>query len=99
VRGNGRIVEELEALFAGAGWNVIKLLWGSDWDPLFARDTEGALLRRLRETVDGQFQTYAATDGRFNREHFFGQYPELQALVAHLTDERSTASSAAATTR
>ncbi len=87
VRGNGSIVQELEGLFAGAGWNVVKLLWGSDWDPLFARDTEGVLLRRLHETVDGEFQKYAATDGRFNREHFFARYPELQALVAHLTDD------------
>ncbi len=63
VRGNGSIVQELEGLFAGAGWNVIKLLWGSDWDPLFARDTDGVLLDRLHETVDGEFQTYAATDG------------------------------------
>ena len=67
VRGNGSIVQELEGLFAGAGWNVVKLLWGSDWDPLFARDTDGVLLKRLHETVDGEFQTYAATDGRFNR--------------------------------
>ena len=87
VRGNGSIVQELEGLFAGAGWNVIKLLWGSDWDPLFAADHEGVLLRRLHETVDGEFQKYAATDGRFNREHFFNKYPELQALVAHLSDE------------
>src|SRR5512140_570067 len=87
VRGNGSIVQELEGLFAGAGWNVIKLLWGADWDALFARDEEGVLLRRLHETVDGEFQTYAATDGRFNREHFFNKYPELQALVAHMTDD------------
>ena len=87
VRGNGSIVQELEGLFAGAGWNVLKLLWGSDWDPLFARDDEGVLLKRLHETVDGEFQTYAATDGRFNREHFFNKYPELQALVAHMSDE------------
>ena len=87
VRGNGSVVQELEGLFAGAGWNVIKLLWGSDWDPLFARDHEGMLLRRLHETVDGEFQTYAATDGRFNREHFFNKYPELQALAAHLSDD------------
>ncbi|MCW5634807.1 MAG: pyruvate dehydrogenase (acetyl-transferring), homodimeric type [Rubrivivax sp.] len=87
VRGNGSIVQELEGLFAGAGWNVIKLLWGSDWDPLFARDHDGVLVRRLHETVDGEFQKYAATDGRFNREHFFNKYPELQALVAHLTDD------------
>jgi pyruvate dehydrogenase E1 component len=86
VRGNGSIVQELEGLFAGAGWNVIKLLWGSDWDALFAADGEGVLRRRLHETVDGEFQKYAATDGRFNREHFFNKYPELQALVAHLSD-------------
>jgi pyruvate dehydrogenase E1 component len=87
VRGNGSIIQELEGLFAGAGWNVIKLIWGSDWDPLFARDHEGVILRRLHETVDGEFQTYAATDGRFNREHFFNKYPELKALVADLTDD------------
>ena len=86
VRGNGSIVQELEGLFAGAGWHVIKLLWGSDWDPLFARDRDGAILKRLHETVDGELQQYAATDGRFNREHFFNKYPELQALVAHLSD-------------
>jgi pyruvate dehydrogenase E1 component len=87
VRGNGSVIQELEGLFAGAGWNVIKLLWGSDWDPLFARDHDDVILRRLHETVDGEFQKYAATDGRFNREHFFNKYPELQALVAHMTDE------------
>ena len=87
VRGNGSIIQELEGLFAGAGWNVIKVLWGSDWDPLFARDHENIILRRLHETVDGEFQKYAATDGRFNREHFFNKYPELQKLVAHLSDE------------
>jgi pyruvate dehydrogenase E1 component len=87
VRGNGSIIQELEGLFAGAGWNVIKVLWGSDWDPLFARDRENIILRRLHETVDGEFQKYAATDGRFNRENFFNKYPELQKLVAHLSDE------------
>ncbi|MCL4696403.1 MAG: pyruvate dehydrogenase (acetyl-transferring), homodimeric type, partial [Burkholderiaceae bacterium] len=87
VRGNGSIVQELEGLFAGAGWNVVKLLWGSDWDPLFARDADGILVKRLHETVDGEFQKYAATDGRFNREHFFNKYPELRALVAHLSDD------------
>ena len=86
VRGNGSVVQELEGLFAGAGWNVIKLMWGSDWDTLFARDVDGVLLKRLHETVDGEFQAYAATDGRFNREHFFNKYPELQQLVAHLSD-------------
>jgi pyruvate dehydrogenase E1 component len=86
VRGNGSVVQELEGLFAGAGWNVIKLLWGSDWDALFARDEDGVLLKRLHETVDGEFQTYAATDGGFNREHFFNKYPELKALVAEMSD-------------
>ncbi len=87
VRGNGSIVQELEGLFAGAGWNVIKVLWGSDWDTLFARDTEGVLLKRLHETVDGEFQTYAATDGRFNRENFFNKYPELTQLIAGMSDD------------
>jgi pyruvate dehydrogenase E1 component len=87
VRSNSSIIQELEGLFAGAGWNVVKLIWGSDWDPLFARDREGVILRRLHETVDGEFQTYAATDGRFNREHFFNKYPELKALVAELSDD------------
>ncbi|TAK69248.1 MAG: alpha-ketoglutarate dehydrogenase [Betaproteobacteria bacterium] len=87
VRGNGSVIQELEGLYAGAGWNVVKLLWGSDWDSLFARDEDGVLLQRLHETVDGEFQTYAATDGRFNREHFFNKYPELRALVAHMSDD------------
>src|SRR5438067_1557316 len=86
VRGNGSVVQELEGLFAGAGWNVLKLLWGSDWDPLFARDVDGILLKRLHETVDGEFQLYAATDGRFNREHFFNKYPELTELIAGMSD-------------
>jgi pyruvate dehydrogenase E1 component len=88
VRGNGRIVDELERLFAGAGWNVIKLLWGSDWDGLFARDPGGALARALGDTVDGQMQTFAAKDGRYNRENFFGQNPALAALVEGLSDEQ-----------
>ena len=87
VRGNGRIIDELEKLFAGAGWNVIKLLWGSDWDGLFALDATGALVRAFANTVDGQMQTFAAKDGRFNREHFFGQSPELARLVSGLTDD------------
>jgi pyruvate dehydrogenase E1 component len=87
VRGNGSIVQELEGLFAGAGWNVIKLLWSGDWDPLFLRDTHQWLEKRFLETVDGEFQTYAATDGAFNREHFFNKYPELRQLVAHLSDD------------
>ncbi|PZO11538.1 MAG: pyruvate dehydrogenase (acetyl-transferring), homodimeric type [Burkholderiales bacterium] len=88
VRGNGRIIDELEKLFAGAGWNVIKLVWGSDWDGLFARDTTGALARALGNTVDGQMQTFAAKDGRFNRDNFFGQNPELAALAQGMTDEQ-----------
>ncbi|MEP7067926.1 MAG: alpha-ketoglutarate dehydrogenase [Usitatibacter sp.] len=87
VRGNGSIIQELEGLFAGAGWNVVKLLWSGDWDPLFARDAHQWLEKRFLETVDGEFQTYAATDGAFNREHFFNKYPELQQLVAHLSDD------------
>ena len=88
VRGNGRIIDELEALFAGAGWRVIKLVWGSDWDGLFARDAEGALARAFSRTVDGQFQNFAAKDGRYNRDHFFGQDPQLAALAQGLTDEQ-----------
>jgi pyruvate dehydrogenase E1 component len=88
VRGNGRIIDELEALFSGAGWRVIKLVWGSDWDGLFARDLTGALARVFSQTVDGQFQTFAAKDGRYNREHFFGQDPALAALAQGLTDEQ-----------
>ena len=88
VRGNGRIIDELERLFAGAGWNVIKLVWGSDWDGLFARDLTGALVRTLEGTVDGQMQTFAAKDGRFNRDNFFGQNPELAALAQGMTDEQ-----------
>ena len=88
VRGNGRIIDELERLFAGAGWNVIKLVWGSDWDGLFARDLTGALVHTLEATVDGQMQTFAAKDGRFNRDNFFGQNPELAALAQGMTDEQ-----------
>ncbi len=88
VRGNGRIIDELEKLFAGAGWNVIKLVWGSDWDGLLARDTSGALLRAFANTVDGQMQTFAAKDGRFNRENFFGQNEELARLAQGMTDEQ-----------
>ena len=88
VRGNGRIIDELEALFAGAGWNVIKLVWGSDWDPLLAKDADGALVNTLSQTVDGQFQTFAAKDGAYNREHFFGQSESLAKLVAGMSDEQ-----------
>ncbi len=87
VRGNGRIVDELETVFEGAGWHVIKLLWGSDWDALFARDHTQALVRAFARTVDGQFQTFSANDGAYNRAKFFGQSPELAALVGAMTDE------------
>ena len=86
VRGNGQIIQELESLFNGAGWNVIKVLWGSDWDALFARDTQHVLLRALSRTVDGQYQTLGANDGAYNIEHFFRQDPEVQKLVAHMSE-------------
>ncbi len=88
VRGNGRIIDELEKLFSGAGWNVIKLVWGSDWDGLFARDATGALAQAFANTVDGQMQTFAAKDGRFNRDTFFGQNAALQQLAQGMTDEQ-----------
>jgi pyruvate dehydrogenase E1 component len=88
VRGNGRIIDELEKLFRGAGWHVIKLVWGSDWDGLFARDVTGALARAFAHTVDGQMQTFAAKDGRFNRDNFFGQNEELARLAQGMTDEQ-----------
>ena len=88
VRGNGRIIDELELLFAGAGWNVIKLVWGSDWDGLFAQDEDGSLIKALASTVDGQMQTFAAKDGRFNRERFFGQNEQLARLVQNMGDEQ-----------
>jgi pyruvate dehydrogenase E1 component len=86
VRGNGQIIQELESLFAGAGWNVIKVLWGSDWDALFARDSQHALLRRLAATLDGEYQNLGAKDGAYNVEHFFKKDADIQALVAHMTD-------------
>lgn len=88
VRGNGRIIDELECVFGGAGWSVIKLVWGSDWDGLFADDVDGELERVLSTTVDGQFQTFAARDGRFNRDHFFGQSERLSRLAQGLTDDQ-----------
>ncbi|MDP3082842.1 MAG: pyruvate dehydrogenase (acetyl-transferring), homodimeric type, partial [Rubrivivax sp.] len=86
VRGNGQVIQELEALFTGAGWNVVKVLWGSEWDALFARDTRHVLLRALSRTVDGQYQTLGANDGAYNIEHFFRQDPEVQKLVAHMSE-------------
>jgi pyruvate dehydrogenase E1 component len=87
VRGNGKIIQELEALFRGAGWNVIKVIWGSYWDPLLARDNQGLLLKRMEECVDGDYQAYKAKGGAYTREHFFGKYPELADMVANMTDE------------
>lgn len=88
VRGNGQIIRELEGLFAGAGWNVIKVLWGSDWDALFARDEQNVLLRQLAATVDGDYQTLGANDGAYNQQHFFRSTPQLQNLVAHMSAEQ-----------
>jgi pyruvate dehydrogenase E1 component len=87
VRGNGKIIQELEAVFRGAGWNVIKVIWGGYWDPLFARDKNGTLLKRMEECVDGDYQAYKAKGGAYTREHFFGKYPELEEMVANMTDE------------
>ncbi|MBU9693203.1 alpha-ketoglutarate dehydrogenase [Burkholderia multivorans] len=87
VRSNSRIIDELEAQFMGAGWNVIKVLWGSDWDDLLERDRTGALPRAFSNTVDGQFQTFSANDGQYNRKRFFNQSPELAALAAHLSND------------
>ncbi len=87
VRGNGKIIQELEAVFRGAGWNVIKVIWGGYWDPLLARDKNGLLLKRMEEAVDGDYQAYKAKDGAYVREHFFGKYPELEAMVANMSDE------------
>jgi len=87
VRGNGKIIQELEAVFRGSGWNVIKVIWGSYWDPLLARDTNGLLRRRMMETVDGEYQMYKTRDGAYVRKHFFGKYPELLEMVANMTDD------------
>ncbi|MSQ68477.1 MAG: pyruvate dehydrogenase (acetyl-transferring), homodimeric type [Gammaproteobacteria bacterium] len=87
VRGNGKIIQELESDFRGAGWNVIKVIWGAAWDPLLARDTKGLLLQRMEEVVDGEYQALKAFNGAYVREHFFGKYPELKALVHSMSDE------------
>ncbi|MGZ5100422.1 MAG: pyruvate dehydrogenase (acetyl-transferring), homodimeric type [Usitatibacter sp.] len=87
VRGNGKIIQELEADFRGAGWNVIKVIWGSYWDPLIAHDNDGLLLKRMEEAVDGEYQKFKSRDGAYVREHFFGKYPELKARVANMSDE------------
>ena len=87
VRGNGKIIQELEGNFRGAGWNVIKVLWGGNWDPLLARDKEGILRKRMEEALDGDYQNYRAKGGAYVREHFFGKYPELEKLTEHMTDD------------
>ncbi len=87
VRGNGKIVQELEAAFLGAGWNVVKVLWGSRWDPLLERDAQGMLRKRMEECVDGEYQNFKAKGGAYTREHFFGKYPELKAMVANMSDD------------
>jgi pyruvate dehydrogenase E1 component len=88
VRGNGSIINELEAVFRGAGWNVIKVIWGSEWDDLLARDKTGLLARRMGEVVDGEYQRLSVSDGAYLRQHFFGKYPELLDLVKHLSDDQ-----------
>ncbi|MBV9119001.1 MAG: pyruvate dehydrogenase (acetyl-transferring), homodimeric type, partial [Acetobacteraceae bacterium] len=88
VRGNGKIIQELEAEFRGSGWNVIKVIWGAGWDSLIARDTSGMLLQRMEECVDGDYQDFKSKNGAYVREHFFGKYPETRALVADMTDEQ-----------
>ncbi|WP_028116181.1 pyruvate dehydrogenase (acetyl-transferring), homodimeric type [Ferrimonas senticii] len=87
VMGNGKIIQELEGLFKGAGWNVVKVIWGSGWDKLLAKDTTGKLLQLMNETIDGDYQTYKSKNGAYVREHFFGRYPETAALVADMTDD------------
>ena len=87
VRGNGKIIQELEAVFRGAGWNVIKVVWGRKWDELLMRDVDGVLLNKMNDTVDGEFQRYAVESGAYAREHFFGPDPRLRKLVDHLSDE------------
>jgi pyruvate dehydrogenase E1 component len=87
VRGNGKIIQELEAEFRGAGWNVIKVIWGSYWDPLIMRDTKGLLLKRMEEAVDGEYQAFKSHDGAYVRKHFFGKYSELLEMVAHMSDD------------
>jgi pyruvate dehydrogenase E1 component len=88
VRGNGKIIQELESAFRGAGWNVIKVIWGDDWDPLLAQDKTGLLVKRMEEVPDGQYQLYSIAGGDFIRKDFFGKYPELERMVAQYTDEQ-----------
>lgn len=88
VRGNGKIIQELEAIFRGAGWNVIKVIWGDDWDQLLAKDNEGLLLKRMEEAVDGEYQKYTVESGQYIRKHFFGKYPQLLAMAEYTSDEQ-----------
>src|SRR6187399_3068825 len=88
VRGNGKIIQELEGIFRGAGWNVLKVIWGSGWDPLLAADKSGLLVKRMEEALDGDYQKYSVEPGSYTRKHFFGKYPELLKLVNHLTDDQ-----------
>jgi pyruvate dehydrogenase E1 component len=88
VRGNGQIIQELEAVFRGAGWNVIKVLWGKDWDPLLAKDKDGLLVKRMGEVVDGEYQKYVVESGEYLRQHFWGKYPQLAEMVKHLSDDQ-----------
>ena len=87
VRGNGKIIQELEGVFRGAGWNVIKVIWGRHWDPILEADDQGLLQQRMDEVVDGEYQNYKAKGGAYTREHFFGKHPELLAMVDHLSDD------------
>ena len=87
VRGNGKIVQELEGMFRGAGWNVIKVLWGSGWDQLLAKDASGMLRKRMEECVDGEYQDFKSKNGAYVRQQFFGKYPETAALVKDMSDD------------
>ena len=98
VRGNGKIIQELEAYFRGAGWNVIKVIWGREWDELLARDVDGVLVNQMNSTPDGAFQTYSVEDGAYNREHFFGADPRLRKMVEHMSDRQIEKLRAVATT-
>src|SRR4030095_14661759 len=88
VRGNGKIIQELETAFRGAGWNVIKVIWGSDWDPLIEADDTGRLIQRMNEALDGEYQKYVVEPGPYVRKKSFGKYPELQELVKNYSDEQ-----------
>ena len=98
VRGNGKIIQELESYFRGAGWNVIKVIWGRDWDPLLARDGDGVLVNQMNTTPDGQFQTYTVESGAYIREHFFGGDPRLRKMVEDIVRRRAAPPAAAAAT-